>query len=121
MYEQDEQVAKEADGAWRVAARVLPAYSHQCSPKKFTQHQLFACLVLKAFLKTDYRGVVEHLSDCSDLREAIELKRVPHFTTVQKAAQRLLRSKHIDRLLDETVRRMMGRRRRGSSGDTIHN
>jgi hypothetical protein len=98
--------------AWRVAAKVLPAYSHRYSPKKFTQHQLFACLVLKAFLKTDYRGLAEHLADCPDLREAIELKRVPHFTTVHKAAKRLLRSKHVDRLLDETVRLVMGRRRR---------
>lgn len=98
--------------AWRVATRVLPAYSHRFSPKKFTQHQLFACLVLKVFLKTDYRGLAAHLSDCPSLCEAVELKRVPHFTTLQKAARRLLRSKHVDRLLDETVRRMMGRRRR---------
>ena len=100
--------------AWHVATSVLPAYSHRMSPKKFTQHQLFACLILKAFLKTDYRGLVAHLSDCPNLCEAIELNRVPHFTTLQKAARRLLRSKHVDRLLDETVRRMMGRRRRVS-------
>jgi hypothetical protein len=98
--------------AWRVATKVLPAYSHRFSPKKFTQHQLFACLVLKAFLKTDYRGLAAHLSDCPSLCEAIELNRVPHFTTLHKAARRLLQSRHIDRLLDETVHRMMGRRRR---------
>ena len=39
--------------AWNVAKAVLPAYSHRYSPQKFTQHKLFACLVLKAFLKTD--------------------------------------------------------------------
>jgi len=44
--------------AWIVAKAVLPAYSHPSSPKKFMQHQLFACLVLKAFLKTDYRGLM---------------------------------------------------------------
>jgi hypothetical protein len=36
--------------------RALLLYSHRNSPKKFTQHQLFACLVLKSFLRTDYRG-----------------------------------------------------------------
>jgi hypothetical protein len=36
--------------------RALLLYSHRNSPKKFTQHQLFACLVLKNFLRTDYRG-----------------------------------------------------------------
>ena len=33
-----------------VARKALPAYAHRFSPKKFTQHQLFACLVLKEFL-----------------------------------------------------------------------
>ena len=77
--------------AHAMAQRALPAYSHRFSPKKFTQHQLFACLVLKEFLKTDYRGLVEFLADCDSLRAAIELEHVPHFTTVQKAADRLLK------------------------------
>ncbi len=34
-------------------AQASPLYSHRNSPKKFTQHQLFAGLVLKSFLKTD--------------------------------------------------------------------
>lgn len=98
--------------AWAVGKVTLPAYSHKFSPKTFTQYQLFACLVLKAFLKTDYRGLTAHLADCPSLGEAIELRRVPHFTTLQKAARRLLRAKPVDRLLDETVHRMMGRRRK---------
>jgi hypothetical protein len=51
--------------ALATARRGLAAYSHHCSPRKFTQHQLFACLVLKNFLKTDYRGVAAHLADHS--------------------------------------------------------
>ena len=98
--------------AWAIAKRRLPEFSHKNSPKKFTQHQLFACLVLKLFLKTDYRGLVEHLRDCSDLRATIELQKVPHYTTFQKAARRLLVSGNVNRLLDETVRAMMGRKRK---------
>jgi hypothetical protein len=98
--------------AHRVARESVKAYSHPCSPKKFTQHQLFAVLVLKAFLKTDYRGVVEHLRDCTDLAAAIELKRIPHFSTVHKAAKRLLKTVPVRSLLDETVRCHMGRRSR---------
>jgi hypothetical protein len=56
----------------------------------FTQYQLFAILVLKAFLKTDYRGVAQNLCDCGELRAAIELTEVPHFTTLHKASRRLL-------------------------------
>ncbi len=33
--------------AYRTAKLTLPAYSPRFSPKKFTQPQLFACLVLK--------------------------------------------------------------------------
>ena len=77
--------------AYATAQGALPAYAHRFSPKKFTQHQLFACLVLKEFLKTDYRGLVNFLADCPSLRTVIELEHVPHFTTVQKAADRLLK------------------------------
>jgi len=96
--------------ALAIAKDSLPAHRHKFSPKKFTQHQLFACLVLKNFLKTDYRGVAQQLCDCPALCEAIELKCVPHFTTLQKAARRLLISSSAQRLLGETVRQQMGRR-----------
>jgi hypothetical protein len=98
--------------AWAVAKAVLPAYSHRSSPKKFTQHQLFACLVLKAFLKTDYRGLMACLQDAAPWCEAIELARVPHYTTFQKAARRLLRAAPLAELLNETVAQIMGRKRR---------
>ena len=90
--------------ALTTAEGALPAYSHRCSPKKFTQHQLFACLVLKSFLKTDYRGIAGHLTDYLSLIEALGLKEVPHYTTLQKAAQQLLASAPAKRLLDVTVR-----------------
>jgi hypothetical protein len=98
--------------ALATARRALPAYSHRCSPKKFTQHQLFACLALKNFLKTDYRGVAAHLADHPTLVAALELTKVPHFTTMEKAAKRLLKSAPARLLLEATVRLHMGRRRR---------
>ncbi len=73
------------------ARRALPAYAHRYSPKKFTQHQLLACLALKEFLKLDYRGVMQLLIDSPDLCAVIELPEVPHWTTLQKAADRLLK------------------------------
>src|SRR5579872_6250640 len=77
--------------AFELASGVLPEYSHSFSPRKFTQSQLFACLVLKSSLQLDYRGVTELLSDSQDLRESIGLKNVPHYTTLQKGAARLLK------------------------------
>jgi hypothetical protein len=83
-------------------------YSHVYSPHKFTQPQLFACLVLKEFEKKDYRGVCQLLADCSDLRQAIGLKSVPHFTTLQKAGRRLLKRPHVRRLIADTAKRVRG-------------
>ena len=77
--------------AHRVASEALPSYSHPRSPQKFTQSQLFACLALKSSMKLDYRGVWQLLLDASDLRVAIGLKSVPHWTTLQKASDRLLK------------------------------
>jgi hypothetical protein len=57
--------------AYAAAKRSLPPYRHLKSPKKFTQHQLVACLVLKEFFRTDYRGIVEILADSSDLQKIV--------------------------------------------------
>src|SRR5947209_12079163 len=77
----------------RVARRALAAgqaalrpYADKYSPKKYTQPQLFACLVLKVFRKTDYRGIEQDLADFSDLRGALGLPGAPHWTTLHKAA-----------------------------------
>jgi hypothetical protein len=85
------------------AELALHPYAHLCSPKKFTQPQLFACLVLKEFLKLDYRKLAALLADTPDLCRAIGLKVVPHFTTFQKAARRLLATMPARRLLDQTI------------------
>lgn len=87
-------------------------YSHPFSPHQFTQPQLFACLTLKEFEKKDYRGVRQLLLDCSDLRQAIGLASVPHYTTLQKASRRLLRQDRVRVLLDDTVRRVRRRKTR---------
>ena len=102
---------KVALAALDVGTEALPAYSHVFSPKKFTQPQLFACLVLKEFFRTDYRGIAVILTDTPGLREAIGLKRVPHWTTLHKASQRLLANAPAQKLLDATVARCRPRRR----------
>ena len=79
-------------GRLRVRPRSLPAHRHKFSPKKFTQPQLLACLVLKEFSRLDYRGLADHLADHPDLARDIDLEVVPHFTTFQKAAARLLKA-----------------------------
>lgn len=92
--------------AYVTAQRSMPAYRHVKSPKKFTQHQLFAILVLKEFFKTDYRGISEIIKDSSDLRKILELRfsdEIPHWTTLQKTARRMLKDGGANHLLSETV------------------
>jgi hypothetical protein len=77
--------------ALRLAREALPVYSSKYSRKDFTQHQLFAILALKAFLKTDYRGVAAALADFADLRADLGLTKVPDHSTLCYAEQRLLK------------------------------
>ena len=64
-----------AQEALRLAQGALPPYSAVTSRKDFTQHQLFAILALKTFLKTDYRGVVAALADFTELRPTWDSRR----------------------------------------------
>lgn len=89
--------------AYVTAQEELPAYAHRFAPKKYTQPQLFACLVLKAHQKQDYRGIVAFLQDNPELCKAIGLKQVPHYTTLQKACARLLESQKVHQLLGKTL------------------
>jgi Transposase domain (DUF772) len=76
--------------ALAVAREALPAYSSKYSRHDYTQHQHFALLALREFLKVDYRGLEAMLRDWAELREALGLAKVPDHSTIQKAAERLL-------------------------------
>jgi len=89
--------------AHHIGQQALRNYPHRFSPKKFTQPQLFACLVLKEFFRLDYRKLEALLIDTPTLCNTIGLNRVPHFTTFQKAAKRLLICQYAKQLLAQTV------------------
>jgi hypothetical protein len=79
-----------AQMALRAARDSLPDHAKAKSPRKFTQPQLMASLVIKEFLQLDYRGTQTLLAEWSDLRRVLGLTKVPHFTTLCAAAKRLL-------------------------------
>ena len=97
--------------AYQVGQVTLRPYAHRFSPKKFTQPQLFAALVLKEFLQFDYRKLSQFFLDTPEFRAAIGLHKVPHFTTFQKAAGRLLTYPRARRLLRKTIRIAVKRHR----------
>jgi len=115
MSESSKSAMKTVRMAYRLASEELPAYSHPSSPRLYTQAQLFACLVLKTTLRFDYRRVVIFLHDFPEIRAAIGMTRVPHFTTLQKACQRLLRSSLVESLLVSTTRVVSGKKKPSAS------
>jgi hypothetical protein len=80
-----------ATTALTIAENALPPYSHPKSPHTYTQPQLFAILALRVFLKQDYRGITNVLSEWSELRNVLKLKKVPHYSALCYAEQRLVK------------------------------
>ena len=82
-------IEKVADIAMRLSAPHLADYSATRSRHDFTQRQLMSCLVLRAYLKTTYRGVLELLEGNVRLRRCLGLEeKLPHYTTLQKFSAR---------------------------------
>ncbi len=81
------RVAREALAVGRTA---LPEYGSRYSRHDYTQPRLFALLVLRQFLRTDYRGVVTLVAEWSELRRALGLAKMPHYSTLAHASRRLV-------------------------------
>ncbi len=86
----------------------MTPFAHPKSPQRFTQPQLLACLVLKTNLKLTYRGVVELLEISPPLCEAIGLRQVPHYSTLQRFAASEGLPEVLDAVLRATVRMLNG-------------
>jgi hypothetical protein len=82
-----------------VARRQLGDYSCPKSKHVFTQPQLMACLVLRAYRKLTYRGTAELLDASDGLREALGLSRVPAHTTLKEFEGRVVTPPLLDRLV----------------------
>lgn len=84
----DRELVRTVRLAHRIACKHLAEYAHVNAPKKFTQPQLFACLILKAITGATYRRTEEMLTLMPSVRDAIGLVAVPRFTTLQTFADR---------------------------------
>lgn len=65
----------------------MPLFGSKHSKKTFTNHQLFKLLLVKTYENKDYRDFEEYLKT-SIIPDYLGLDRIPHFTTLQKFAQR---------------------------------
>ena len=99
--------------ALQVATRVLPAYRTRFSKHQFTQPQLLGVLCLMRYEDWTFREAEVRLREHRELREALQLRSVPDYTTLYRFLKRL-DDDTIDRGLSETVRQLRrGKRRSG--------
>ncbi len=95
----------------QLAKKYVEPYSHRNSPQKFTQAQLLTCLILRAYLKTTYRGLIEILEVSELLQKQIGLRRLPHYSTLKRFADRSCIMEIIDAMLMEIVQQFDGESR----------
>src|SRR5271154_946660 len=75
--------------AMQLGSRHLADYGANTSRHDFTQRQLMACLILRAYTKTTYRGVLELLAVSPSLRRELGLgDKLPHYSTLAKFSSR---------------------------------
>ena len=83
------EIEKVAALAMRLSRGHLADYGATTSRHDFTQRQLLSCLILRAYLKTTYRGVLEMVAGNVRLRAVLGLtEQLPHYTTLQKFSAR---------------------------------
>ena len=91
----------------KFSGRYMQPYSHTKSPHKFTQAQLMACLILRAYLKTTYRGIIEMLQTSEALQKCLGFQRLPHYSTLKYFADRSDTLVIVDAILGEVVRQIV--------------
>jgi hypothetical protein len=89
----------------QLSRKYVDSYSHKFSPQRFTQEQLLTCLILKAYLKTTYRGIIEFLETSESLKKQLGLRCLPHYSTLKKFADRSDVLQIVDCMLLELVQK----------------
>jgi hypothetical protein len=99
-----------ASVALAVSEEVLPAYGHRFSPQRFRQPQLLAILCLMRYEDWTFRAAELRLTEHSELRRALQLDAVPHYSTLYRFMLRV-EERVIAQALAQAVRRLEKLRR----------
>ena len=81
----------------------VPLFLYPKSKHTFSTHQHIILLVLRQYESKSYESFVEWLDVTTEITMQLQLKTIPHFTTLQKAASRLS-----DILLHVAIGRFIG-------------
>ena len=92
-----------AHDAYRVALAVMPTYRSKYSKHIFTQPQLLAILCLMRYDDWTFREAEVRLAEHRELRQVLQLERVPDYTTLYRFMRRLDEDT-LERALAETLK-----------------
>jgi hypothetical protein len=65
------------------------------------------CLILRAYLKTTYRGIIEVMETSEALKKCLGLRRLPHYSTLKYFADRSDTLAIVDAILADVVRQVV--------------
>lgn len=91
--------------ALAVARESFPKYAHAFSPHFYELPSLVASVVMKVYLRQDYRGMEEILKVSPPLREALGLTCAPHYSTLARAFAKALDEAKLNRMMEKVLRR----------------
>jgi hypothetical protein len=77
----ESQLTQIAKLAYHIAQQTLPTYSHPKSRHDYTFPQRVACVMLKIYLNYTYRDLEEWLLATDQVRQPLQLTRVPDHAT----------------------------------------
>lgn len=75
----------------------MPTYSHPKSPHHFTLPQLASCVLMAFYMDLSYRDMEEWLLASSEVREVLQLQRVPDHSTLSRTYKKM-RVKDFDKM-----------------------
>jgi DDE family transposase len=105
----EQVIERVAEMAMQLGGKHLAEFGATRSRHDFTQRQLMSCLILRAYLKATYRGVLELLAVSPSLRRCLGLsEKLPHYTTLQKFSTRSNVLKIADAMI-QSIARAAGR------------
>jgi transposase len=87
--ERESRYVRVARIAYTLSKQALPTYSHPKSPHRFTLPQLAACVLMAFYLDLSYRDMEEWFLASSEVREVLELQRVPDHSTLFRTYRKL--------------------------------
>ena len=86
-----------------VCRRHLNDYACPKSKHTYTQPQLLSCLILRAYRKLTYRGVIDLLDASEPLQRTLGLGRVPAHTTLKVFCDRVVSPPLLDQLVGQVL------------------